>query len=124
MTKRILVIDDDTGVRKTIRHILSRAGHNVEEAADGRQGVSLFDASAFDLVLTDLIMPEQEGIETILSIKRKRPEAKVIAISSGGRIGHVDLLRMAQHLGADAVLPKPFSAADLTTLVANALGTG
>jgi CheY-like chemotaxis protein len=110
---KILVIDDDQLVRYTISKILENAGHQVVVAEDGMRGFALFEREHPDVVITDLIMPEQEGIETIIRIKRQRPEVRVIAISGGGRLGNLDALGMAQRLGADDVIAKPFAAAEL-----------
>ena len=86
-------------------------------AADGAAGVTAFRQENPDAVVTDIIMPEQEGIETIVTIRRERPETKIIAISGGGRLSNVELLRMARLLGADDVLPKPFCAQELRNRV-------
>ena len=80
---------------------------------DGRSGVKLFDAEPAHLVVTDIVMPNQEGIETILQLKRRERPPQVIAISGGGRLGGQDFLLWAKHLGADAVLPKPFRTSQL-----------
>jgi CheY-like chemotaxis protein len=106
---KILVIDDDQLVRYTISKILESNGHEVIAAGDGMRGFALFEQEGPDVVIADLIMPEQEGIETIIRIKRVRPEVRVIAISGGGRLGNFDVLGMAQRLGADEVIAKPFN---------------
>ena len=115
--KKILVIDDDTAVRYTLKKILLNAGFEVLEAPDGKKGMQLFQLDRPDLVITDIIMPEQEGIETIIALKNTSPDAPIIAISGGGRIGNEDLLRMATRLGADAILHKPFGEAELVNVV-------
>lgn len=119
--KKILIIDDDAGVRFTLRKLLSRAGYDVLEAPDGRKGMKLFHDDHPDLVITDIIMPEQEGIETIIALKGTTPQARVIAISGGGRLGNQDLLRMAKRVGANAVLCKPFAEAELINTVRETL---
>lgn len=116
-TQKILIIDDDVGVRFTLKKLLSSAGYEVIEAPDGRKGMQLFHSTWPDLVITDIIMPEQEGIETIIALKGISPQPRVIAISGGGRLGNKDLLHMADRLGADAVLRKPFGEAELINLV-------
>ena len=109
---KVLVIDDDDQVRRMATKILSAEGHEVIAAANGLQGVAQCRANRPALVVTDIIMPEQEGIETILTIRREWPQIKIIAISGGG-VGGIDVLQMARILGADDVLPKPFRAGDL-----------
>ena len=123
---RILIIDDEELVRVTLRQILEDAGHQVAEAVDGRQGTDLHEklscsGEPVDLIITDIVMPEQEGIETILEIRRGNSDVKIIAISGGGRRGDLGYLKLAQELGADGSLPKPFGPDELLTAVDNAL---
>ena len=111
---RILVIDDEEPIRSLVNRGLSHAGHEVVEAADGVEGTRLFEESHFDLVITDLIMPEKEGIETILDLRERYPEVKILVISGGLSFGGraVDRegpLTDAEALGADASLAKPFT---------------
>lgn len=82
-------------------------------AHDGQQGLSQFSKLKPDVVVTDIIMPHREGVETIMAMKAQAPEVKILAISGGGRIGSADLLNLARQLGADGVLPKPFRAAEV-----------
>jgi DNA-binding response OmpR family regulator len=110
---KILVIDDDDRIRRMVVKVLSADGHQVACAEDGAAGLAMFRQEKPDAVVTDIIMPEREGIETIVSIRKERPETKIIAISGGGRLGDIELLRMALLLGADDVIPKPFRAEDL-----------
>lgn len=110
---KILIIDDDLGIRRLVRRILSGAGHAVFEAEDGRKGMEAFRADPVDLVITDLIMPTQEGLETILELRREAPAIAILAISGGGAKGVLSYLDFASKLGADAVLSKPFRAAEL-----------
>lgn len=114
---RILVVDDEDLVRLTLRQMLEAAGHVVFEAANGRDGVALQAEQPVDLVLTDIIMPDQEGIETIVQLRRKNPRLKIIAISGGGRMKNMDFLKIAANVGADATLAKPFSTRELTEAV-------
>lgn len=116
--KKILVIDDNPVVRNTLGRILQGASYEVISAGDGRQGMAAFRKEQPDLVITDIIMPEQEGLETIRQILSERPDAKIIAISGGGRMGSTDFLRIARKVGATEVLPKPFDPDDLLQLVA------
>jgi len=118
----ILIIDDEDMVRLTLRKILEQAGHSVTEAADGNLGLEAFKARPPDLVITDIIMPGKEGIETIIEIKRENPDMKIIAISGGGRIGNLDFLAVAGQLGANEVLSKPFQRNDVVTLIDKCLG--
>ena len=121
MSSQILVIDDDAGVRLTLQHVLAGAKFHVTCAANGVEGMRLFHERRPDLVICDIIMPEQEGIETVLQIKRDAPQTKVIAISGGGRIGNANMLELARRVGADYAVSKPFSIPDLLLAVRNAL---
>jgi DNA-binding response OmpR family regulator len=110
---KILVIDDDHLVRYALSKILSSNGYEVVTASDGRRGMVVLRAEHPDAVITDIIMPEQEGIDTIIQIRRERPGVKIIAISGGGRIRNIDFLNMAHSLGANDVLAKPFEVDEL-----------
>jgi DNA-binding response OmpR family regulator len=114
---KILVIDDEYLVRYTLARLLRAKGYEVVTAADGERGMTVFRSAAPDLVITDIIMPEQEGIETIRLMRRERPDAKIIAISGGARFGDLDVLEIARKLGADDVIPKPFDAAELLSRI-------
>ncbi len=105
--RRILVIDDDVQFRKMLCQVLERAGYEVVEADNGKKGVKLFRAQPTDLVITDIIMPEQEGIETIRELKRDFPDVKIIAISGGGRIDSKDYLELAGQFGVTRTFGKP-----------------
>lgn len=106
--KRILVIDDDYEVRMTISENLRESGYEVLDASNGAVGIQLMDKIGFpEIVITDIIMPEKEGLETIMEIRQKNPEVKLIAISGGGRTTAGDFLEMARKLGAHASFPKP-----------------
>ena len=111
--RKILVIDDDILVRDTIVRILERKGYQVLVAGDGARGVRMFRSEQPDLVITDIIMPEKEGLETIREIRGQRPDARIIAISGGARIGNMDFLDVAGKLGASEIMSKPFDPADL-----------
>jgi DNA-binding response OmpR family regulator len=117
MISRILVIDDDPVARITIQTILEEEGYSVTCAEDGRRGLAAFRESRPDLVVTDIVMPGKEGIETILELRSIWPDGPIIAISGGGRIGKCDFLKMAKTCGADAALAKPFEPAELLALV-------
>ena len=106
--KRILVIDDDREVRSTICENLRESGYEVLDAGNGAVALSLIDKIGLPhLVITDIIMPEKEGLETIIEIRPRHPSVKVIAISGGGRTETGDFLDMARKLGAIASFAKP-----------------
>lgn len=114
---RILLVDDNRELRCVLRKILVRAGYAVTEAGHGREALKLHKLQPADLILTDLIMPEMEGIETILELKRLQPGVKVIAMSGGGRVNASDYLNLAAALGAARTLSKPFSESELLDAV-------
>jgi DNA-binding response OmpR family regulator len=119
---KILVIDDDVMLRHTITKILRRGGYEVVTAEDGVRGMAAVRKEHPDLVITDIIMPEQEGIQTITQIRREARDTKIIAVSGGGRVGNADFLSMAQKLGAHEILAKPFLPEDLLGRVRSCLG--
>lgn len=109
MTISILLIDDDEQFRAMLNEGLTGDGYQVLEASDGRQGLALYASKRTDLVITDLVMPEKGGLETIMEIKRLDPGVKIIAITGGGRTGSThDYLKLAKALGAQVTLAKPF----------------
>ena len=114
---RILVIDDEQMLRRTLRALLERAGHEVVDAEDGNQGLALFNTQRPDLVLTDIIMPNREGVETIGEMRRQAPDLPIIAMSGGGRRGGDLFLTLAERLGASATLTKPIRQAVLLAAV-------
>jgi DNA-binding response OmpR family regulator len=120
--KHILIIDDDADLRTTLAKVLRDAGYRVSQAADGELGLAQFYSLEPDLVLTDLVMPVKEGIEVITEIRRTHPHAKIIAMSSGGQRGNTVYLQLAQKLGANRKLEKPFSMQDLLAAVHEVLG--
>ncbi len=121
---RILVIDDDDQVRSMLRQTLQKDGHEVIEAPDGKAGLRLFQQSAPDLVITDIIMPEIGGIDTILALRAESPNVKIIAISGGGPGRESEVcLDFAQRIGALKTLEKPIRQQDLLSAVRTALGS-
>ena len=106
---RILVIDDEEMVRDMLSRALTKEGHNVVTAGDGEAGLEAFQAMDADVVVTDLIMPRQEGLETIRALHRIDPDVRVLAISGGGMRGDSLYLEFARKLGAHSVLSKPFT---------------
>lgn len=115
----VLLIEDDGSLRELLRAILLSAGYAVFEAANGRQGVQTFRKSPTDLVVTDLYMPERDGLEVIEALRRTHPQVKVLAIS--GASGTMGYFPVAQARGAVAVLQKPFAPSTFVTLVAELL---
>lgn len=120
--KRVLVIDDDWQMREMMHQALERAGYDVAEAPNGKVGVNIHREDPVDLVITDLIMPEKEGIETIRELRRDYPGLKIIAISGGGRAGADGYLSVAKTIGADRTLSKPFDLKKILDAVEELLG--
>lgn len=119
----ILIIDDDDALRGTMRKILERNGHDVREASDGLKGVDRIRERVPDLVVLDLIMPEKEGIETIMELREEYPELRILAVSGGGSVlGAGGALEDAMLFGADASLAKPFTVDALRGAVEELLG--
>jgi len=118
---RILLVDDDEDFRKMLHKILARAGYQVEDAPNGQAALEIYQARPSDLIVTDLVMPEKEGIETIVEFRRQNPAVKIIAISGGSRITPTVNLAMAQKLGARRTLAKPFAPQELLDAIAQVL---
>ena len=110
---KVLVIEDDALVREALRRVLKQGGYEVFEAQDGDEGLSLFSRVSPDLVITDIIMPNKDGLETIVELRRRSPETKVVAISGGGHMKGEDYLDVADRLGAAKTLVKPFGSKTL-----------
>ncbi len=106
---RVLVIEDEELMRETIAEMLANAGHEVIEATNGVEGLERFHADPVELVITDIIMPKKEGIETIAELHMSFPDLPIIAISGGSRRGQGSYLPTAEALGATVCLDKPFS---------------
>ena len=106
--QKILIIDDDMDFRTMLVKLLERNGFEVKGAANGLEGIEALKDFEASCIVTDIIMPEMDGIETIIQIRRDHPETKLIAISGGGRIGPTDYLNAARALGAHKVFTKPF----------------
>ena len=120
---RILVIDDEEPVRFTLREILESENYEVTVASNGVEGTALFTAQPFPLVITDLFMPEKDGLQTIIDLKKDYPDTKIIAISGGGSIGFIQLLESAQRFGADKVITKPFGTDEVLECVKECLAS-
>jgi CheY-like chemotaxis protein len=116
----ILVIEDDGHVRMAIEHCLKKSGHAVVIATDGQEGMRHVHKNAIDLVVTDIFMEGQEGLETIATLRKKHPKIPVIAMS-GGNPASETMLKVARELGAHQVLSKPFWAKGLLDAVEKAL---
>jgi len=122
---KILVIEDDDAHRAMLKTALEGAGYEVKVAPDGEVGYHMFEVEPFDLVITDIIMPKQEGLHTIIELMENFPEVKIIVISGGG--SHFDgasLLEIAKDLGADNCFEKPFKLSDLLASVKELLNGG
>ncbi len=119
---RVLVVDDEEFIRFTLRQMLEKAGHEVIEAVNGQDALDAFQRTTVDLVITDIIMPEKEGIETIVELRRQRPDLKIIAVSGGGRTRTLDYLDIAERLGADSAIAKPLKRKTVMDAVNKALG--
>jgi DNA-binding response OmpR family regulator len=117
---RILVIDDDQLFVKLMVRTLEQRGHEVAFALDGSTGERMFSEASYDAVVCDIVMPEQEGVQTIRHIRTRRPDIGIVAISGGlsfGHTGNVDVLDIADKFGADVTLKKPFQLPELAAAV-------
>jgi DNA-binding response OmpR family regulator len=121
---RILLIDDDDAVRTMLGLTLTHFGHAVIEARDGEEGLLLFNHNETDLVITDIVMPEKEGLEVLMTLRKKIPPVKMIAISGGGRQSAEDNLHLAKLMGAARVLAKPVTTEALMAAVNDLLAAG
>jgi DNA-binding response OmpR family regulator len=104
---KILIIDDEAPIRKMLKKLLERNDYEVLEASDGNQGIKLFNEHEPDLIITDLIMPDKEGLETIRELKKSNPDVPIIAISGGGITDPKMYLNLASKFGAVRTFAKP-----------------
>jgi len=118
----VLVIDDDASMRRMTRRILEGRGHTVIEADDGGRGLDIFAEQHPELVITDIVMPDKEGIGTILDIRKLDAQVGIIAISGGGVNVGLGYLKVATRMGATAALAKPFMPVELLEVVDSVLG--
>lgn len=118
---RILIIEDNEAVLRVLNRMLARAGYDVQEASNGNAGLAAYRQQPADLVITDIVMPDMEGLEVIRELRRTDPEARIIAMSGGGIGSAEKYLALARTFGAGSVLNKPFSQDELMTVVAEAL---
>jgi DNA-binding response OmpR family regulator len=117
----ILLIEDDEFLVAAIRAALLLKKHEVIEARDGKEAIAQFNGRPFDLIITDILLPEKDGLELIPHFRRKSSSVKIIAMSGGGRLSPKGYLEIARKMGANATLVKPFSAAELHIAVNKAL---
>lgn len=113
----ILIVEDEKELREMLKLSLLRHKYTVIEAVDGKDAITHFKPSITDLVITDLIMPDEDGLKVILKLKEMKPAIKIIAISGGGKAGPGSYLNLAKALGADAIYSKPFSINDLISRI-------
>ncbi len=118
---RILVIDDQEPIRRVVRRALEQDGHEVFDASDGEIGMEILESQSFDIVITDIFMPGQDGIVTLRLIRKRFPTVKVIVISGGDSSGMLDLRQDAELLGAIKSLQKPFNAGEIIDVVRDVL---
>jgi DNA-binding NtrC family response regulator len=119
--QRILVVDDDASIRRTLNTLLTKAGYEVIQAADGSEAVQLWRDRGGDLVITDLHMPRKDGIETIIELLSHSPGIRIIAMSGGGQTKRLDLLGNMALLGTVLTIEKPFTLAEMMAMVGRAL---
>jgi YesN/AraC family two-component response regulator len=118
--KKILIIEDEESVRHMMRLVLEKTGCSVLDAPNGREGLKAYHQNRPDLVITDIFMPEMEGLETIMALRRENPGVKIIAVSGGGASGY-DYLPAALKLGCSRALAKPFTQRELLSAVRDLL---
>ena len=119
---RILVIDDEPHLRILVESFLVQDGHEVDLAENGQKGLKLIERNSYDLVITDVVMPEQDGLEVLMGLKGRVPRMKIIVMSGGGdRLNIQELLNLAKLMGADRVLPKPLDFIKLQAAVKEVL---
>ena len=119
--EKILIIDDEPQIRALLRDILVREGFTVEDASDGRVGLAMWSKKPADLVLTDIFMPNKDGIEIIMELKRSWPYAKIIAMTGGGQMNLREMESAASFLGANRTLEKPFDRQSLLAVIRSVL---
>jgi CheY-like chemotaxis protein len=117
-------MDDDELIIKMLRMALENRGYDVIAATNGREGVRLYGTTPVDLVISDILMPEMDGIEALKALRQRNPELKLIAVSGGGKRLKMDLLKVARILGATATFEKPYNIQDLLATVSRLLSPG
>ena len=121
MLKNILLVDDEESIRKMVRAVLGEEEYAFTEASNGVEALEIMETQSFDLILTDVIMPDCDGIELVMSVRKKLPDIKVIVMSGGGRVRADHYLNLAEKLGAARVFEKPFNTAELRETVSELL---
>ncbi len=121
MLKNILLVDDEESIRKMVRAVLGEKEYAFTEASNGVEALEIMETQSFDLILTDVIMPDCDGIELVMSVRKKLPDIKVIVMSGGGRVRADHYLNLAEKLGAARVFEKPFNTAELRETVSELL---
>lgn len=116
---RILVVDDEPAIRAVIANALTHEGHTVHEAAHGGEGLELLEREPVDLVILDIYMPTKDGLETLRVLRMTKPALKILAMSGVGQVGKFEPLKIAEKLGADCILEKPFDIEELAQLVSS-----
>ena len=114
---KVLIIDDEKDIRSVLKDMLGMSGYDVDTAEDGRKAKELYDKTDYDVVITDIIMPEQDGFEVILDYRNKNQLDRIIAISGGGRTSSEDYLNIASHFGVSSIFSKPPNYKDLIAKV-------
>lgn len=114
---KVLIIDDEKDIRSVLKDMLGMSGYDVDTAEDGRKAKELYDKTDYDVVITDIIMPEQDGFEVILGYRNKNQLDRIIAISGGGRTSSEDYLNIASHFGVSSIFSKPPNYKDLIAKV-------
>ncbi|HEX9887300.1 MAG TPA: response regulator [Longimicrobiales bacterium] len=118
----ILIIDDDPQILRALAGLLEQQGHTVRQAGDGARALALLNEESADLVISDIYMPEMDGIEFLIRVHEEFPDLPIVAMSGGGFMPRDELLEDASQLGAVQILAKPFALADVLRVVENALG--
>lgn len=118
----ILIIDDDPQILALYRVLLEREGYRIFEAMDGDAGIEICRRQRIDLVITDIIMPGKEGLETIMDLRQEFPDVGIIAVSGGGRLSPDSYLPLAAKMGAQRTLAKPFTRQELLDRVTGLVG--
>lgn len=119
----VMIIEDDEQLRKMLQIMIEKEGYSVEVASNGEEAIKLFKTQPSELIITDLLMPEKDGLETIMEVKRDNPHVKIIAVSGGGQVGSKTYLKVAERLGAQHIFSKPFKRTDLLEAVASLIGS-
>lgn len=120
--KNIIIVDDEEQMRLALRRMLEKEGYSVREAENGDRAIRIHRERQADLIITDIIMPDKEGIGTIVELKSEFPDVKIFAMSGGGKNSPEQYLRMANGLGVDRVFIKPFNREEILSAVAEVLG--